>query len=75
MLHLVNRVIPKIPVVLLDTGYLFPETYRFIDDLTERLKLKFEGVPLRGLAGVARVSLRKTSGIRGFRALSNTIRS
>jgi 3'-phosphoadenosine 5'-phosphosulfate sulfotransferase (PAPS reductase)/FAD synthetase len=34
MLHLVNQVIPKIPVVLIDTGYLFPETYRFVDDLT-----------------------------------------
>ena len=39
MLHLVNEVIPNIPVILLDTGYLFPETYRFIDELTERLKL------------------------------------
>jgi len=42
MLHLVNEVIPKIPVVLIDTGYLFPETYRFIDELTERLKLNLE---------------------------------
>jgi phosphoadenosine phosphosulfate reductase len=42
MLHLVTRVIPKIPVVLLDTGYLFPETYRFIDDLTERLSLNLK---------------------------------
>jgi phosphoadenosine phosphosulfate reductase len=39
MLHLVSQVVPKIPVVLVDTGYLFPETYRFIDDLTERLGL------------------------------------
>jgi phosphoadenosine phosphosulfate reductase len=39
MLHLVNQVIPSIPVVLIDTGYLFPETYRFIDALTERLHL------------------------------------
>ena len=39
MLHLVTRVQPDIPVVLTDTGYLFPETYRFIDELTERLKL------------------------------------
>src|SRR3954463_12206168 len=29
MLHLVTRVAPKVPVVFLDTGYLFPETYRF----------------------------------------------
>jgi phosphoadenosine phosphosulfate reductase len=42
MLHLVNQVIPKIPVVLIDTGYLFPETYRFIDDLTVRLKLNLK---------------------------------
>jgi phosphoadenosine phosphosulfate reductase len=39
MLHLVNRVMPGIPVVLIDTGYLFPETYGFIDELTEKLKL------------------------------------
>ena len=39
MLHLVSRQKPDIPVVLIDTGYLFPETYRFIDELTERLKL------------------------------------
>jgi 3'-phosphoadenosine 5'-phosphosulfate sulfotransferase (PAPS reductase)/FAD synthetase len=34
MLHLVNTVMPGVPVVLLDTGYLFPETYDFIDELT-----------------------------------------
>ncbi len=39
MLHLVNQVIPRLPVVLIDTGYLFPETYRFIDELVERLDL------------------------------------
>jgi len=41
-LHLVNRVIPNIPVVLIDTGYLFPETYLFIDDLVDRLKLNLK---------------------------------
>ncbi|MEM6729741.1 MAG: phosphoadenylyl-sulfate reductase [Pseudomonadota bacterium] len=39
MLHLMTRAQPDIPVVLIDTGYLFPETYRFIDALTERLSL------------------------------------
>lgn len=39
MLHLVTRVAPEIPVVLVDTGHLFPETYRFVDELTDRLKL------------------------------------
>lgn len=39
MLHLVNRVRGGIPVLFIDTGYLFPETYRFVDELTERLGL------------------------------------
>lgn len=39
MLHLVTRIKPDIPVVLIDTGYLFPETYDFIDDMKERLDL------------------------------------
>jgi phosphoadenosine phosphosulfate reductase len=38
-LHLVTQQQPDIPVLLVDTGYLFPETYRFIDELTERLSL------------------------------------
>ncbi len=38
-LHLVTRAKPDIPVVLVDTGYLFPETYRFVDELTDRLEL------------------------------------
>ena len=42
MLHLVNTVAPGIPVVLIDTGYLFPETYRFIDELTEKLALNLK---------------------------------
>src|ERR1700678_4790847 len=42
MLHLVNQVVPKIPVVLIDTGYLFPETYRFVDALTQRLHLNLK---------------------------------
>lgn len=39
MLHLVTQQMPDIPVILTDTGYLFPETYQFIDQLTEQLKL------------------------------------
>lgn len=39
MLHLVNSVVPGIPVVFIDTGYLFPETYRFASELRERLEL------------------------------------
>lgn len=39
MLHLVSESIPHIRVVFIDTGYLFPETYRFAEQLTERFKL------------------------------------
>jgi phosphoadenosine phosphosulfate reductase len=39
MLHLVTQVHPGIPVVVVDTGYLFPETYQFMDALTSRLGL------------------------------------
>ncbi len=39
MLSLVTRVVPGLPVVLIDTGYLFPETYRFADELTAKLNL------------------------------------
>ena len=37
LLHLATRIVPDLPVLLVDTGYLFPETYRFVDELTERL--------------------------------------
>ncbi len=39
MLHLMTQARPRITAVLTDTGYLFPETYRFIDELTEKLSL------------------------------------
>jgi phosphoadenosine phosphosulfate reductase len=42
MLHLVTRLAPRIPVVFVDTGYLFPETYRFAMDLTRRLELNLK---------------------------------
>ena len=41
-LHLLSAQKPDIPVVLVDTGYLFPETYRFADELTEKLKLNLK---------------------------------
>ena len=42
MLHLATEVAPQVPVVFIDTGYLFPETYRFADELTKRLKLNLK---------------------------------
>ncbi|MFA0570513.1 MAG: phosphoadenylyl-sulfate reductase [Vibrio gallaecicus] len=42
MLHLVTQAKPDIPVILTDTGYLFPETYRFIDELSHKLTLNLQ---------------------------------
>jgi phosphoadenosine phosphosulfate reductase len=41
-LHVVTRQRPDIPVILVDTGYLFPETYRFIDRLSDQLALNLK---------------------------------
>lgn len=41
-LHLLTQFQADIPVILIDTGYLFPETYKFIDQLTEKLKLNLK---------------------------------
>lgn len=38
-LHLLTQARPDIPVILVDTGYLFPETYRYADQLVELLGL------------------------------------
>jgi len=42
ILHLVTKQRGDIPVILVDTGYLFPETYRFADELTARLGLNLK---------------------------------
>lgn len=42
MLHLVSKEKADIPVILTDTGYLFPETYQFIDELTDKLELNLK---------------------------------
>jgi phosphoadenosine phosphosulfate reductase len=41
-LHLVTSQHADIPVILIDTGYLFPETYRFVDELAVRLHLNLK---------------------------------
>ena len=41
-LHLSTRHRADLPVILVDTGYLFPETYAFVDQLSERLKLNLK---------------------------------
>lgn len=41
-IHLINQVIPGIPVILIDTGYLFQETYQYADLLTDHLGLNLQ---------------------------------
>src|SRR3546814_86921 len=43
-LNLTTRQQPNLPVILVDTGYLFPETYGFVDALSERLALNLKVV-------------------------------
>ncbi len=42
MLHMVSSEQSDVPVILTDTGYLFSQTYKFIDELTERLTLNLK---------------------------------
>ncbi len=42
MLHLATRIFPEIPVIFVDTGYLFPETYKFAQSLVERLEVNLK---------------------------------
>jgi len=37
MLHLIHENAPEIPVVFIDTGFLFPETYQYMEELSARL--------------------------------------
>jgi phosphoadenosine phosphosulfate reductase len=43
-LHLINQVIPGIPVIMVDTGYLFAETYRYAEQLQQQLNLNIQVV-------------------------------
>jgi phosphoadenosine phosphosulfate reductase len=42
MLHLVTRVLPNIPIIWVDTGYLPPATYRFAEQLINDLNLNIQ---------------------------------
>ena len=69
-LHLLMKVAPGIPVILVDTGYLFPETYQYIDQLSERLNLNLK-VYRSGLSPAwqeARFGRRWEQGLAGLEA-------
>ena len=42
MLDLVSKYAPEVPVVWIDTGYLFPETYEYVELLKEKLNLNLK---------------------------------
>jgi len=42
MLDLVSKHAPEIPIVWIDTGYLFPETYLYVEELKEKLDLNLQ---------------------------------
>jgi phosphoadenosine phosphosulfate reductase len=75
LLHLVTRECADIPVVLIDTGYLFAETYRFADELTEKFALNLK--VYRPKLGVAWMEARHgrlwENGVEGI-AEYNTLR-
>src|SRR2546430_8974091 len=39
LLHMATRFVPDIRVVMIDTGYLFPETHAFMEELRHRFDL------------------------------------
>ncbi len=41
MLKLLHDHAPKVPVIFIDTGHLFPETYQYADELMELLPLNY----------------------------------
>ena len=41
MLKLIHDHAPKVPVVFIDTGFLFPETYQYAQELMERFPLDY----------------------------------
>ena len=73
MLHLMTVQKPDIPVVVIDTGYLFPETYRFIDELTERLDLNLSVYRAKQSAAwqEARFGRRWENGVSGLQAYNH----
>ena len=39
LIHMATRVLPDVRIVVVDTGYLFPETHAFLEELRHRMNL------------------------------------
>jgi phosphoadenosine phosphosulfate reductase len=70
MLHMLSTSRPDIPVIVIDTGYLFPETYRFIDELSRSLQLNLHVFrpELSSAWQEARFGNRWEAGVKGIEA-------
>jgi len=42
MLHLISQHLPELPVIFIDTGYLFPETYHYVEKLSNILNINLQ---------------------------------
>jgi len=42
LLHMATQIDPRIPILFIDTGFLFKETYAFAEELTRRFKLNLK---------------------------------
>ena len=75
-LHLLTQQKADIPVILVDTGYLFPETYRFVDQLTEKfdLNLHVYRSDLSSAWQEARYGERWEQGAEGLRAYNEDVK-
>jgi phosphoadenosine phosphosulfate reductase len=73
MLHLLSTLAPNIPVILTDTGYLFPETYQFIDRLSGRLDLNLTifNAPISSAWQEARFGKLWEQGAEGIKQYNN----
>lgn len=48
LLHMITQIEPTIKVIFIDTGYLFPETYQYAEELTLLLNINLHTyTPLR----------------------------
>jgi len=42
MLDLIAKNAPEVPVIWIDTGYLFPETYQYADELRQKIDVNIK---------------------------------
>ena len=71
-LHLLTQQQPDLPVILVDTGYLFPETYDFIEELVDRLQLNLHvySNPMSPIAQEAKFGKRWEQGLEGIESFN-----